>query len=115
MGSGYLSGVAEENLGIIPRVIKQIFSEVNRRKSKADIAIKCAFLEIYNEEIIDLLDHDADKMKPIKKDITIREEKNGAISVYGVKEVLVKTEQEMAGWLDLGSSARSTASTLMNQ
>jgi hypothetical protein len=44
-------------LGIIPRVIKLIFEEVEKRKSKADIVIKCAFLEIYNEELHDLLDH----------------------------------------------------------
>ena len=34
-----------------------IFEEVEKRKNKADIVIKCAFLEIYNEELHDLLDH----------------------------------------------------------
>jgi hypothetical protein len=34
-----------------------IFEEVEKRKSKADIVVKCAFLEIYNEELHDLLDH----------------------------------------------------------
>ena len=57
MGSGYTIGVKEQELGIIPRVIKLIFEEVEKRKSKADIVIKCAFLEIYNEELHDLLDH----------------------------------------------------------
>ena len=57
MGSGYTLGVKESELGIIPRVIKLIFEEVDRRKHRADIIIKCAFLEIYNEELHDLLDH----------------------------------------------------------
>jgi hypothetical protein len=57
MGSGYTIGIKEDELGIIPRVIKLIFEEVEKRKNKADIVIKCAFLEIYNEELHDLLDH----------------------------------------------------------
>ena len=113
MGSGYALGVQEENLGIIPRVIRLIFSEIERRRSKAEIIVKCAFLEIYNEDLIDLLDHD--KLIPVKKDINIREEKNGTISVFGLKEVTVKSAAEMASCLDIGSNARSTASTLMNQ
>lgn len=57
MGSGYTIGLKDQELGIIPRVIHLIFDEVEKRKSKADIVIKCAFLEIYNEELNDLLDH----------------------------------------------------------
>ena len=57
MGSGYTIGIKDEDLGIIPRVIKLIFEEVEKRRNKADIVIKCAFLEIYNEELHDLLDH----------------------------------------------------------
>ena len=37
MGSGYTIGLNEEDLGIIPRVIKLIFEEVEKRKAKADI------------------------------------------------------------------------------
>ena len=49
-----------------------------------------------------------------KKDITIREEKNGNISVYGLKEEKVSCYEELAACLDKGSNFRSTASTLMN-
>ena len=57
--------------------------------------MKCAFLEIYNEELIDLLDCSStntmlDRIIPQKKEINIREEKNGMISVYPLKEVEVK-------------------------
>ena len=57
MGSGYTIGLKDEDLGIIPRVIKLIFNEVEKRKSKAEFLIKCTFLEIYNEDLNDLLDH----------------------------------------------------------
>lgn len=56
MGSGYTIGLKDEDLGIIPRVIKLIFQEVEKRKDKAEFIIKCTFLEIYNEEFHDLLD-----------------------------------------------------------
>lgn len=57
MGSGYTIGIKEQDLGIIPRVIRLIFDEVDKRKHKAEFIIKCTFLEIYNEELHDLLDH----------------------------------------------------------
>lgn len=57
MGSGYTIGLKDEELGIIPRVIRLIFDEVEKRKHKAEFIIKCSFLEIYNEELNDLLDH----------------------------------------------------------
>lgn len=120
MGSGYTIGVSEENMGIIPRVNKFIFDEIEARKSKAEFIVKCAFLEIYNEELIDLLDCSStttmlDRIIPQKKEINIREEKNGMISVYPLKEVEVKNPEELAQCLDLGSNQRSVASTLMNQ
>ena len=56
MGSGYTTGISEMDQGIIPRVIKLIFAEVDARSHKAEFIIKCSFLEIYNEELHDLLD-----------------------------------------------------------
>jgi len=120
MGSGYTIGVKEEDLGIIPRVIRMIFDEKEARKNKAEIIIKCSFLEIYNEELHDLLERNMssstmiNQILPQKKEISIREEKNGTISVYGLKEMTVNSVEEMAGCLDMGSSQRVTACTLMN-
>ena len=46
--------------------------------------------------------------------INIREEKNGSISVYGLREEKVENYEELAACLDKGSNFRTTASTLMN-
>lgn len=54
MGSSLAS--KEEDEGIIGRVIKDIFNEIDRRKEKIEFGLKVSFLEIYNEEIYDLLD-----------------------------------------------------------
>ena len=120
MGSGYTIGLKEEDLGIIPRVISLIFEEVDKRKCKAEFIIKCTFLEIYNEELHDLLDHNNTQTNGLidrfmqKKEISIREEKNGSISVFGLREEKVNNYDELAACLDKGSNFRSTASTLMN-
>lgn len=70
MGSGYTTGLTPDQKGIIPRVISEIFKEVSLRKDKTEFLIKCSFLEIYNEELQDLLEESP-------KQINIREDKNG--------------------------------------
>lgn len=118
MGSGYTIGLSEDELGIIPRVIRLIFQEVDKRKSKTEFIIKCSFLEIYNEELNDLLDpsslHQAMATGERNNKINIREEKNGSISVYGLREEKVDNADDLAACLDKGSNFRTTASTLMN-
>lgn len=59
MGSGYTIGLTDDQRGIIPRVISLIFDEVENRKKRAEFIVKCSFLEIYNEELIDLLDQNS--------------------------------------------------------
>jgi hypothetical protein len=118
MGSGHTIGIDPEQLGIIPRVISFIFDEISIRSKKAEFIVKCSFLEIYNEEIHDLLDASVeggyDRYLNKGKDITIREEKNGNISVYGLQEEKVENSEELASCLDRGSNLRITSSTLMN-
>lgn len=41
---------------MIPKVIADLFQEIERRKNDAEFTVKASFLEIYNEQIIDLLD-----------------------------------------------------------
>lgn len=41
---------------MIPKVINELFVEIEKRKNEAEFNVKASFLEIYNEQIIDLLD-----------------------------------------------------------
>ena len=43
--------------GIVPRVIDDIFNEIEKRKANVEFTIKASFIEIYNEQIIDLLEN----------------------------------------------------------
>lgn len=109
-----------EDTGIISRVIREICNEIELRKSKSEFLIKVTYLEIYNEEIYDLLDQNIttsarNKLGRPNSSINIREEKDGSISIYGINEEKVGTYEEMMACLERGSLHRSTASTLMNE
>lgn len=59
MGTGSTNGLDDEQIGIVPRVFQFIFEELERKKkqsSLSDFTIKVSFLELYNEELHDLLD-----------------------------------------------------------
>ena len=111
MGSTYVQGVADEEQGIIPRVVRTIFSEVEKRSPSYEFVIKCSFIEIYNEEIVNLLE--AGNPGP-KKEITIREEK-GAIVLMNLKEEVVSCAEDLESCLDRGATSRCVASTAMNE
>jgi hypothetical protein len=100
----------ETELGILPRAIRQLYSSIEDRSSEAEFLIKCAFVEIHNEEIKDLL-HPATP----SKSISVREDAHGDIILAGVKEEVVTSFENMIRCLEYGSMFRTTGSTLMNQ
>ncbi|XP_071316342.1 kinesin family member 4 [Trachinotus anak] len=109
MGGTYTS--AQENdpsVGVIPRVIRRIFEEREKRTG-CEFRLAVSYLEIYNEDILDLLC--ASKDKPA---ISIREDPKDGIKIVGLTERHVFSAQEMVGCLELGNSARTVGSTAMN-
>jgi len=71
MGGGYLVNVTEDDIGIIPRAIKHIFDEIAENSSR-NYTVRLSYIEIYKEELHDLLDLDN-----LPKDLHIREDKHG--------------------------------------
>ncbi len=57
------------------------------------LQVKCAFVEIYNEDIKDLLHPDTSS-----KSISIREDAHGDIVLAGVKEEVVTNFESMIGY-----------------
>jgi kinesin family protein 4/21/27 len=77
----------------------------------------CSSLQIFKEEVFDLLDDAGSVTKaaaPARVPIQIRETANGSITLAGVTEPEVKSKEEMASHLALGSLSRATGSTNMN-
>eukprot|EP01035_Chromulina_nebulosa_P019789 gene19789-25730_t len=113
IGPQYLSSdINKENdkEGIIPQSLRYIFNQVNSEENIGKvITIKVSFLEIYNEDLKDLLHPDIPS-----RDIAIREDKDGKIFVTSAREELVVTLQEAFKFLEKGNLARTTAETMMN-
>ncbi|OQR71667.1 kinesin protein KIF11, partial [Tropilaelaps mercedesae] len=103
-----LSWQHDPHAGIVPRALHQIFSEVG---DPGLTIIKVSFLELYNEELFDLLgsgDHNA-KLK-IFEDSSAK----GSVVVRGLEEVIVRDRQEVYSLMERGASRRQVAATLMN-
>nr|KAF6495489.1 kinesin family member 21A [Rousettus aegyptiacus] len=123
MGTGFDVNIIEEEQGIISRAVKHLFKSIEEKKHTAiksglpppDFKVNAQFLELYNEEVLDLFDTTRDiDAKNKKSNIRIHEDSTGGIYTVGVTTRTVNTESEMMQCLKLGALSRTTASTQMN-
>ncbi|XP_053555032.1 chromosome-associated kinesin KIF4A isoform X2 [Bombina bombina] len=110
MGGAYTHDQENEpSVGVIPRVVKSLFSEIEKR-AEWEFLLTVSYLEIYNEEILDLLFSARDK----SPQISIREDPKEGIKICGLTERDVKTAVDTVYCLEQGNSNRTVASTAMN-
>ncbi|KAG6784349.1 hypothetical protein POTOM_010040 [Populus tomentosa] len=124
MGTSYTG--EGSNSGIIPKVMDSIFKRVETAQESTEFLIRVSFIEIFKEEVFDLLDpnsavfskaegvNSAKPAVPARVPIQIRETVNGGITLAGVTEAEVRNIEEMASYLSRGSLCRATGSTNMN-
>ncbi len=115
MGSGSSSSggsLCGDDGGIIPRVLQLLFQSIQEREERdpnCTYRVRIQFLEIYGEDIHDLLD-------PTSADrIVIRETAAGSVYVSGAREELVRSAEESFTVLERGSLGRTTGATRMNE
>ncbi|OIT08625.1 PREDICTED: kinesin-like protein KIN-5D isoform X2 [Nicotiana attenuata] len=110
------NGEFHKNAGVIPRAVQQIFDILECQK--AEYTMKVAYIEIYNEEITDLLSLDEESKsieeKP-RKPLALMEDGKGAVFIRGLEEVAVSTADEIYKILEKGSVNKHTAETLLNK
>uniref|UniRef100_A0A8C5I1U9 Kinesin motor domain-containing protein n=1 Tax=Gouania willdenowi TaxID=441366 RepID=A0A8C5I1U9_GOUWI len=123
MGTGFDVSLSQPEQGIIPRAVHQLFEGIQSRRVQAqeigtqapDFKVSAQFLELYNEEILDLFDVARDpENRSRKSNIKIHEDASGSIYTSGVTSRLVHSEDELLQCLKLGALSRTTASTQMN-
>ncbi|XP_075051744.1 kinesin-like protein KIF21B isoform X6 [Mixophyes fleayi] len=123
MGSGFDLVVSDMELGIIPRAVRQLFSTIQQRTATAcdngrpepSFKVSAQFLELYNEEILDLFDVSRDPdSRHRKSNIRIHEDASSGIYVSGASTRSVSSEAELLQLLKEGALSRTTASTQMN-
>ncbi|XP_039988334.1 kinesin-like protein KIF21A isoform X2 [Xiphias gladius] len=120
MGTGFDVNIVDEELGIIPRAVHHLFKGIEERRQAAqeqgrpvpEFKINAQFLELYNEEVLDLFDSTRDMKQ--KSHVKIHEDATGGIYTVGVTARTVSSEAEMMQCLKLGALSRTTASTQMN-
>uniref|UniRef100_A0A8B9J4Y8 Kinesin family member 21A n=1 Tax=Astyanax mexicanus TaxID=7994 RepID=A0A8B9J4Y8_ASTMX len=123
MGTGFDVSIPDDELGIIPRAVSHLFKGIEQRRQAAtdqgrpvpEFKISAQFLELYNEEVLDLFDSTRDlEARKQKSHIKIHEDATGGIYTVGVTTRTVSSEAEMMQCLKLGALSRTTASTQMN-
>ncbi|XP_014668167.1 PREDICTED: kinesin-like protein KIF11-B [Priapulus caudatus] len=95
--------------GIIPRSVHQIFDTLT--KQDVEFSMRVSFLELYNEELFDLLSSsDNGQRMRIFEDSA----KKGSVVIQGLEEIAVMNKDEVYNIMERGAMKRQTAATLMN-
>lgn len=93
--------------GVIPRTFEHIFESINTSPQKKFL-VRASYLEIYNEEIRDLLS------KNPKAKLDLKDHPDGGVFVKDLSQLIVKGVSDLEQVMDVGQKNRSVACTLMN-
>jgi kinesin family protein 15 len=102
-----------QDRGMTPRIFEFLFARIraeeeSRRDEKLKYNCKCSFLEIYNEQITDLLD-------PSSTNLPLREDIRNGVYVENLTELEVGCVSDIIKLLMQGSANRKVAATNMNR
>eukprot|EP01069_Polyplicarium_translucidae_P008321 Polyplicarium_translucidae@DN3214_c0_g1_i4.p1 len=99
----------DECAGVIPRAVERIFQCLEDQSS--EYSVKVSYLEIYNEELNDLL-NDGERQH-----LRIFDDSNGkkSLSVDKLEEIPVNNPQDIYNILSIAVKKRHTAETLLNR
>lgn len=104
----------DSSIGIIQLAARDVFQSIKERQSdgiESECSVRVSYVEIYNEELRDLLSDNRSKSSP---SLIIREDKQGSISVDGLKEVAVESFEQLMEVFKAGEKNKSVGSTKMN-
>ncbi|KAJ3016653.1 Kinesin-like protein kif3b [Thoreauomyces humboldtii] len=115
-----MQGVTDvpELRGIIPQAFHHIFSHISHRSAEKKFLVRVSFLEIYNEEIKDLLIKHAKTGGGVVHKISgleLKEHPETGVYVKDLGTHVVKSVPEMEALMTLGNKNRSVGATLMNE
>ncbi|EFP01354.1 CRE-KLP-12 protein [Caenorhabditis remanei] len=121
MGTAFDAAVTqkEQDLGVIPRAIQHTFRKITECKTQAieqgllepAFEVSVQFVELYNDDVLDLLSDD----RSMSSSIRIHEDSRGEIVLHGVEQ---RSVFDMHGTMDIlknGALNRTVASTNMNE
>lgn len=98
--------------GIVPRIFQMLFSEIHQEQDNSEgkqinYQCRCSFLEIYNEQIGDLLDQ-------TQRNLEIRDDPKNGLYVENLTEEYVTSYEDVTQILIKGLSSRKVGATSLN-
>ncbi|NWH15594.1 KIF3C protein, partial [Grus americana] len=97
-----------EKRGIIPISFEHIFTHISRSQNQQYL-VRASYLEIYQEEIRDLLAKDQSKK------LELKENPETGVYIKDLSSFVTKNVKEIEHVMNLGSQTRSVGSTNMNE
>ncbi|XP_075057178.1 kinesin-like protein KIF3C isoform X2 [Mixophyes fleayi] len=94
--------------GVIPICFDHIFTHISRSQNQQYL-VRASYLEIYQEEIRDLL------CKDQYKKLELKENPDSGVYIKDLSSFVTKNVKEIEHVMNLGNQARSVASTNMNE
>lgn len=104
--TGHQDDTKPRSMGIVPRVIQDIFQAIKNKKDH-QFSIQVSYVEIYLEKIRDLLN-------PINENLEIRESRYKGIWIDDVTEIYVSSFDEALRVMRKAENNRTVAATAMN-
>lgn len=101
-------GLLSDSAGIIPRILHALFQKIEG----VDSSVKCSFIELYNEDLRDLLSSE-DNVKLKIYEEGMKKGHNGTM-IQGVGETYINSASAGIKLLQEGSHRRQVASTKCN-
>jgi kinesin family protein 3/17 len=94
--------------GLLPRSFRHIFANIERTSHQTQYLVRGSYLEIYNEDIRDLLS------KTPKERCELKDHPNGGVYVKDLSTQVVKSPDDLHKVLAIGLQNRMTGATNMN-
>ena len=96
-----------ENPGILPCVLRDIFNSIKKDKTLINTKVLCSYIEIYNENIHDLLTNSTN--------LKLVEDSKFGVICSGMKKVLIQNFEDGINLKDYGEENRKYKETLINE
>ena len=111
---GVMEADAPDNLrGIIPKSVRHVFGCIDGSSGGKKFLVRCSYLEIYNESILELLCFAGGGKQG--ENLKVHEDPNKGIYVQDLTNVVCKSVPELEKLLMAGLKNRKVGETAMNK
>uniref|UniRef100_A0A3Q0T9I3 Kinesin-like protein n=1 Tax=Amphilophus citrinellus TaxID=61819 RepID=A0A3Q0T9I3_AMPCI len=100
-----------EKRGVIPNAFDHVFTHISRSQSDKQYLVRASYLEIYLEEIRDLLDPNHTNARGLE----LRENPDTGVYVQDLTSCVCKSIKEIEEVMNVGNQARAVGATDMNE